>query len=251
MLRIAVIVLVLANAAYFAWTQGLLAPLGWQPADPTESHRMQEQIQPQAIRLLNAPRQEAASAAPTAQPGPTASVAPPTGPDATAGAGVSTGAASPEPGQPPAATACWRASGFTPEQADVLRRALRALPDLQDRWQLQQTQAGGRWIVYMGKLSEEMMARKKAELRELKVDFREVRVAALSPGLALGTFSSEAAAQQGLADVNRKGVRTAKVEQERPETTVFVLDLPAITEAQRQVVDALAAMAGKTVQPCD
>jgi hypothetical protein len=96
------------------------------------------------------------------------------------------------------------------------------------------------------------MARKKTELRELKVDFREVGSPSLSPGLALGTYSSEAAAQQALQDVVRKGVRSAKVAQERIETTSVSLRLPAITDAQRAAVASLGApLAGKKLQRCD
>jgi hypothetical protein len=118
-------------------------------------------------------------------------------------------------------------------------------------WRLDEVRLGGRWIVYMGRYNVEQMARKKSELRELKVDFREVNIAA-GPGLALGTFSTEEAAEQGLLDLGRKGVRTARVEPERGEVTSYVLRLPAVTEAQRAEVASLgAALAGKTLNPCE
>lgn len=245
MLRVVVILLILANAAYFAWTQGLLAPLGFATREQAESHRLQEQIQPDAIRLLNAPRTDSASPAPPAAP----VSAPPPFP-------VETPSPEPQPAASPAppdvTTACWRVGGYTPAQAATLRQALEAQTTLAGLWQMEEAQTSGRWIVYMGKLNDDQMQRKKTELRELNVEFREVRVAALSPGLALGTFSSEAAAQQGLAIVVRKGVRSARVAQERPEATVFALRLPAITDEQREAVDALGnALAGKKLQPCE
>jgi hypothetical protein len=43
----------LANAAYFAWTQGYLAPLGLAPVEQSEPQRLQSQIRPEALRLLN------------------------------------------------------------------------------------------------------------------------------------------------------------------------------------------------------
>ena len=54
MLRLAVLVLLLANAAYFAWAQHLLAPWGIAPAQQSEPQRLAQQIKPQAIRVLTA-----------------------------------------------------------------------------------------------------------------------------------------------------------------------------------------------------
>ena len=46
-------------------------------------------------------------------------------------------------------------------------------------------------------------------------------------------------------------MRTARVVQERAESLSFSLRLPAITEAQRQRIDALGpAMAGRSLQRC-
>ena len=251
MLRVVVILLVLANGVYFAWTQGLLHSLGMQPPEQAESHRLHDQLRPEAIRLLNAPP----SAVPSTPAAPEAPVvATTTESSAPAAPAVPVEAARTEapPVVPPETRRCWWAGNFNTEQTTLLRKALGMLPDLKDQWQLNPIQANGRWIVYMGRLNDELMARKKAELREMKVEYREVRVAPLSPGLALGTFSTEAAAQQGLAIVTRKGVRTARVEQERPETTVYVLRLPAITDQQRASLDLLGdALAERTLQTCD
>ena len=93
--------------------------------------------------------------------------------------------------------------------------------------------------------------RKKAELRELGVTFRDVGTPGLAPGLALGTYSSEAAAQQALQDVGKKGVRTARVAQEREETSAWNLRLPEVTDAQRATVTGLgSALVGKRLQRC-
>ena len=151
------------------------------------------------------------------------------------------------------ARACWLAGGFTEPQADTLRAALTLLDLPRGTWQLNESRSGGRWIVYMGRYDNaEQLERKKVELRELKVDFRQVSAPGLSPGLALGTYSSEAAAQQALQDAVRSGVRTARVAQEREETSAWNLRLPEITDAQRASVTGLgAALAGKRLQRCD
>ena len=230
MLRLVAIVLLLANGLYFAWTQGLLAGIGLAPVQQREPERLQGQVKPDTLRLLNGPRESAQTAAPAGGP----SVAEPA-----------------VPVQPPA-TACWEAPGFTPVQAELLRTALVGSGMAEDLWQLNEVRSAGRWVVYMGRYNEEQMTRKKAELRELKIEFREVNLPTAGPGLALGTFSSEEAVQQALKDVAKKGVRTARAALERPETVSMTLRLSAITEAQRASIEALGTpLAGKALQRCD
>lgn len=276
MLRLVVWLLVLANAGYFAWTQGYLAPLGLAPVEQSEPERLQAQIKPGALRLLNGPKGSAPAepvAAPAAAPTLAAGETTPT--DATAANTAATTTETttaistadtvatassttvtatalnpPAAPQPPPATACWLATGFTPAQADALRSALTASGLPRGGWQLGEVKLGGRWVVYMGRYNDEQLERKKTELRTIGVAFRELS-GPLSPGLALGTYSSEAAAQQALQDAGQKGVRTARVAQERAETSAWNLRLPAITDAQRGTVTGLgAALAGKRLQRC-
>ena len=270
MLRWVIGLLVLANAGYYAWSQGYLMALGYAPVQQREPQRLQAQIKPEAQRLLNAPRdslpvEPAAPAitpvAPPAQAAPDRTPEAPTPAPADAPASATPAAAdtSAAPVPPSAAAdsadasrACWQAGAFTEAQAEGLRAAL-ALSGLSaSSWQLRESRSGGRWIVYMGRYdNEDQLERKKAELRELKVAFREVS-GGLSPGLALGTYASEASAQQALQDVTRTGVRTARVAAERAESINFTLRLPAITPAQRRVVAALGApLAGKTLVRCN
>lgn len=259
MLRLTVWLLLIANVAFFAWTQGYLASLGLAPVEQAEPERLQAQIRPETLRLLNGPKDapSAPDLAPAESgPEPTDSTPAPastdggtptvtTGPDA-----ASAVAASPPP-PPPEPTACWLAGGFTAVQADALRSALSGTGLPGQAWQLAEVQTGGRWVVYMGRYSPEQLERKRSELRELNVDFRTLPPP-LGPALALGTYSSEAAAQQGLQDVSKKGVRTARVVQERTESSAWTLRLPAVTEAQRATVAGLgSALAGKRLQACE
>ncbi|HMZ87727.1 MAG TPA: SPOR domain-containing protein, partial [Giesbergeria sp.] len=55
MLRLTVIVLLLANAGYYAWSQGHLAEWGLAPAPQGEPQRLQQQIRPEAVRLAGEP----------------------------------------------------------------------------------------------------------------------------------------------------------------------------------------------------
>jgi hypothetical protein len=233
MLRVAAILLLLANLVYFAWTQGSLAGLGLAPQEESEPERLQAQVQPDTLRLLNGPRKPLD---PDAQP---------MGPDP---------AVTPEPQeQAPALPeiACWQTTGLTPVQARSLETALGELGLARSRWSLSEARSAGRWVVYMGRYNDEQMARKKAELRELKIDFREVSLPTTGPGLALGTFSSEEAVQQALKDLARKGVRSARMAVERPETVSFNLRLSDIDEAERNRIAALGALTGKKLQPCN
>lgn len=226
MLRALVALLLLANLAYFAWSRGHLGQLGLPAQTTGEPQRLGQEIRPDTIRLLNGPKPEA-PAATTVTP-----------------------AAAPVPSADP--TACYEANGFTPAQAELLRAELRLLNWGAEAWQLNEQRSAGRWIVYMGRYdSAEQATRKKAELRALGVEYRDVNTPGLTPGLALGTYSSEEAARTALRQVEGSGVRTARVVQERPESVSHQLRLPAITEAQRNQLNGLReAMAGKALQPC-
>lgn len=70
MLRLLVLALVLANAGYFAWSQGLLADYGYAPTEQAEPQRLNRQIHPEALQLLNskAPAPAVLAAAPPSVP---------------------------------------------------------------------------------------------------------------------------------------------------------------------------------------
>ncbi len=229
MLKWAIWLLLLGNVGYFLWSQGHLGAVGLAPRVESEPERLQGQIRPEVLRLLNGPEE------PDAPTPPATPVAPEAPPAEAAGA-----------------TACWQVGGFTAGQASGLRGALGLLGWPAGAWQVNEVRTPGRWVVYMGRFNEEQMARKKTELRDIKIDFREVSIPSLGPGLALGTFSTEAAAEQGMQDLARKGVRTARVAQERPEAVSYSLRLPAATAEQRSVVESLGGpLAGKSLQRCE
>ncbi len=70
LLRPLVLLLLLANLALFAWSQGYLRMLGFGPAQQAEPQRLTQQLRPQALRVL---REGAPAAAPAeAAPAPAA-----------------------------------------------------------------------------------------------------------------------------------------------------------------------------------
>lgn len=215
MMRATLLVLLLANAGYFTWAQGhwsALAGAGsWaDPAPLREPQRLAQQRQPERLTVLAA---TPASPVVTDRPPPKV------------------------PGD--AAGACLQAASLSNTQAVGLRGALAtALPD--GGWQIETTVQPARWVVYLGKFpSAEALRTRKAELRAAKVDHRDVNNPALQPGLALGTFPTEAAATQALRDVTRNGIKNAKVVTERPETRQHTLTLPKATPALQDTVQGL------------
>ena len=53
MLRLLVLILVLLNSLYFAWSHGMLAGLVLAPEQQTEPQRLQQQLSPEELRLLS------------------------------------------------------------------------------------------------------------------------------------------------------------------------------------------------------
>ena len=223
MLRLLALLLILANAGYYAFSQGLLAVYGLAPATQTEPQRMAQQIKPEALRILD-PQEIAQLESAT--------------PSARAVAN-------------PSATECLQVGIFNEEQTMVLReRLVSTLP--QDSWVIESALVPARWLVYMGKYnSDEAVLKKRSELRGLGVSFEAMNNASLEPGLSLGNFKTQLEAQAELARIAKKGIKTAKVIQERAEQRGQRLKLPAVNTALRSQLDAIKPqLAGKALQPC-
>ncbi len=245
MLRLAVIVLLLANAGYYAWSQGLLKDWGFAPEEQAEPQRMDQQIRPETLQILRVTPGKASSSLPSSSPSSSAAPAGPASADASA---ISSSSA---PSTPPSADTaeCLQAGVFDERQAEALRTAAASLP--QGSWALDPTPVPGRWMLYMGRFEDQdALDRKRAELRARKVDHDRAG-GTLELGLSLGRFTSKDAAERELANLGTKGVRTARVVQERPDTAGFTLRLQSVNDALRPQLDALrTAMAGKTLRTC-
>ena len=217
MLRLLVLALLLANAGYFAFTQGLLADYGWAPAIQAEPQRLEQQIRPEAMQLLSTGEARQFESA----------------------------------GRPSSAAECLQAGLFSDEQAGALRPRLQAsLPA--GSWSLENSAEPGRWIIYMGKYSsDEALAKKRGELRQRGLSFEPLLNPTLAPGLSLGHFGSQAEAERELARAATLGVRTARVVLERPEAKGQLLRLAAVDAALRSQLEALKPqLEGKALQAC-
>ncbi|MBG9388910.1 SPOR domain-containing protein [Caenimonas aquaedulcis] len=215
MLRLVVLALLLANAGYYAWSQNLLAPWGIAPAQQSEPHRVEQQLRPQAIRLVASDEAKRIEA--------------------------STLARAPE---------CLQAGLFDDTQTASLKLAMDGWPA--GSWAFEGGVEPPRWIVYMGKYpSAENVSRKKAELRQLGISFESLINPSLEPGLSLGGYPTEAAAKQQLEALASRGVRTAKVVLEREEVRGQVLRLPAVDDSLRPRLDDLkTALGSRTLRAC-
>lgn len=217
MLRLIVLLLLLANGGYYAWSHGLLLAWGLGPAQQAEPQRLQQQVRPDAVRILS-PEELRREEAQVAQ-GP----------------------------RPPE---CLASPMLEAAQVAQLRTALQAWPA--GSWSIEQVVEPPRWIVYMGKYPDvEQLARKRAELRQMGISFEAPTNPELQPGLSLGAHPNEAAARQQVETLAERGVRTARVMQDRAEQRGQRLLLPAVDDALRPRLDELKTPLGtRTLRPC-
>ena len=216
MLRLLVLFLLLANGVYYAWAEGALLDWGFGPTQQSEPHRLRQQIRPEAVRVLRpdeARRLESAAA--VTRP-----------------------------------SECLQAGPIDDAGAEPLRQVLSSWPS--GAWTLEPMTESPRWIVYMGKYPNiENVNQKKSQLRQIGVTFETLSNTELEPGLSLGSFPSEDAANQHLERLAVRGVRTARVLQERAEIKGQRLTFPAMDDALRSRLDELrAALNGKPLRPC-
>ena len=215
MLRNLVLVLLSANILYFAWSEGLLESYGLSPTHGSEPHRINEQLQPQAIEALRAQDVPGLVQGVKAQ--------------------------------------CLRSGPWDKEQAAGLRTALQtALP--QDSWRFDAVTPAPRWIVYVGQFSSpDTLKRKLAQLATIDgVKTQTPRDPVLAPGISLGSFDTEPLAQAELARLSRMGVRTAKVVQENEPPSKETLVFPSVSQDMHAALLALQPLLqAHTLQPCE
>lgn len=214
MSRLLVLLLVLCNLGYLAWSQGWLRAYGLAPAVSAEPGRLQQQIRPEAVNILS--REEARQAEEVARQ-----------------------------------RQCLQAGPFAESQVPLLLKALEGWPT--GSWRIEAVNLPVRWLVYMGRYTDAAaLARKQDELRAMGLSNELPAHAEMMPGLVLGAFESQAQAQEALAALNRRGVRTARVVQEPSSGRGTRLVLPQMDDVLHARLDALKpALAGRTPKPCD
>ncbi len=218
MSRLLVLLLVLLNGVYYAWSHQMLRAYGFAPTQQTEPQRVAQQLRPELISILST--EEARGAEAAAQ------------------------SASKQ-------AECLQAGLLDDTQAAQVRQAAQAaLPS--GSWVLDAATEPARWIVYMGKYPDAAtLAKKRGELASLNLRFETLTNPALEFGVSLGAFETEALAQTALATLSQRGVRTASVVQERAEARGSMLKIPVLDDALRARLDELKPALGSVVlRPC-
>jgi hypothetical protein len=217
MLRTLVVALILANAAFFAWTQGWLDnAVGVRATGDREPERLQRQVRPETIRIL-----------------------PPSASADTAASGV-----------------CLEAGPFAAAEVAAVEGVLRsALPNAPGaNWSSVKIEQTGAWIVYMGPYpTRDVLNRKQEELGRRNLPFEEVHSpAALEPGLSLGRFDERARADKALEQFTQQGIRSAKVVEITAPVSTYRLRVEQADAALAARLAALKAEAllGKGFAPC-
>jgi hypothetical protein len=212
-MRLFLFVLLLANAAYFAWSQQWLAGWGVGPVSQREPQRVAQQVAPDALRILSATEFQSLQEQATQQ--------------------------------------CWLAGPLEPTQLDTLRVALEAaLPP--GSWVFESVTQPARWVVYLGKFANpQAQAKKRAELAALGMPLEPLSNPDLEPGLSLGTFDSQAQAQAHMSQLAQRGLRTARVLREREPVQTQQLRLPALPPALLPQLASVRQALGETaLQAC-
>ena len=217
MLRAFVAALLVANLAFFAWSQGWLdAVVGARSIGDREPERLLRQVHPELVRVLSAG--DAASAA---------AAAPPFG--------------------------CLEAGPFTDAEIAAAQASVQgALPSavLSDV----KTEQAGTWMVYMGRYADrEALTKKEDEIKRRKLAYEELREhPTLAPGLSLGRFDTRAAATSALEQLTQQGVRTARVVEFKPASSNHLLRIERADAALAAQAGALqlTALGNKGFAAC-
>ena len=219
MLRLLVLILILANGVYYAWTEGMLRAYGFAPAQQREPQRLTDQFRAQAIQVLTPADLKRAESQAQADLAP---------------------------------KECLVAGPFNDAQSAALRRALESAL-ASGTWQIDTVDFPARWIVYMGKFANaEALAKKRGELAVMKLTPQPLNNPDLELGLSLGGFDTQAEATAELAKMALHGVHTAKVVQERVQSKQAQLKLPAVSpDTKSRLNDIKTALAGHPLHSCN
>jgi hypothetical protein len=247
MLRLIVVLLLMANAAFYAWHRGWLdAVLGTTTQGQQDPQRRSQQVNPERLIVVGAQALDPDSAFPASA----ADAARPVAPSTTAEASSQAPAASSAPPQIDAR--CLEAGPFTVDESrQATAQMARVLP--KGAWTTQAVAVPGLWLIYMGPYPDaETLERKQAELRRIKpLSFEEVRSpSSLAMGFSLGRYGNENLANAALESMRLRGVRTARVVNARPPMSLTVLKVAQADSANQARLSSLPLPAGKGFIAC-
>lgn len=234
MLRALVVALLLANLAFYGWTQGWLDDIvGVRAQGDREPERLDRQVRPELVKIQPAQALKAPATAPAPIVAAAASAAEPAPP-------------------PPASPVCLEAGPFTAAEAASAERALKGVLPA-GSWTSQKIGRPGLWMVYLGRFPDrDALHRRQEQLRAIKVEYDELRgPPELSPGLSLGRFEERKNAANALEKLSLRGIRGARIVEVRAPSSGLMLRVEKATPAQAEELAALSTPAlGKGFSPC-
>ncbi|PPE66345.1 SPOR domain-containing protein [Caldimonas caldifontis] len=239
MLRLVVLVLLLANLGYYAWTTGHLS--GLVPASPTqrEPERLERQVRPEVLQFNGDPP-ATPSPQPPAQPSPPT---PAVNPSATPASAVVAGSA---------AAACVEIGPYTEAEYTGVQAVFTDALKGTD-WTARREERGGVFLIYLGKYpNRDALLRRQEELRSAGIRSEEIRSSPdLEPGLSLGRFTSRESAESRALDLANRGVRAARVITITPSSVRVQVRIPAASAELQSRLETLAPrLQGRRAAPC-
>lgn len=256
MLRSLVLVLMLVNAGFYAWSHGWLNDVvGIQPEAQREPQRLSQQVH--ADQLIVTAASSAAPAAVAAN-GDTAVEAASSGSaPASAASNVAMAAAatasSLSTDTPPKRAICVEAGPFSAAEQAQVDAALKGTTLSPKLWTTDSVAVQGLWLVYMGPYADaDMLARKLVELRRIKgLSFEEIHTpASLSPGLSLGRYSQLEDANGALTNLKLRGIRTARIVTLRAPMELQVVRVPQADVNTQVTLSGVKLPQGKVFTAC-
>ena len=266
MLRAIIVLLLLANAAFYAWTQNWLSAVGFahpssvsdtspQPAkvEPINADKLQlisneklEQARQRQDGLSQRPADASSATAPEAS-GESSSATPAVESELAVQAATPTTPAAPEP-RP---AVCKAIGPFSPEQMQPIRAVLKNWPDRS--WAEGASKQTGRWMVFWGQFDDDLVfAAKKSELDRKNLEYAPLRNGTQGRGFSLGRFSTEVSANQELRRLSQQGLNGLKVVQEREEVFAHIIEFPDFESIRPQYGSQLAnLLQGRTLKNCE
>jgi hypothetical protein len=204
MLRLLVVFLIVANALFFAWTQGAMDQfLGLRSTGDREPERRANQIRPADLVVL---------------------------PARTVGARVE-----------PSRLECLEAGPWGSAEIATAQQAASELISSAP-WSRRQVDLPGVWVVLMGPFSnQEALAKKMEELKRIRIEFEEITdLPAFKFSLALGgRHSSAQAASKVFAALTELGLKSGAVTALKAPSTQWFLRLENADAAQAKQLRAL------------
>jgi hypothetical protein len=227
-MRIAFLLLVFANLAFFAWWR-FVAP----PEAVTDAEPLARQIEPERLKVVSAKDLPPAPAKPAPPPA---------------------AAATPAPAPAPVATKCLEWGSFTVADAPGAEKRLEPLALGARLTQRHTEETAGWWVLIPPQPGGRAGAQKKAaELKGLGVEdyFIVQDTGANRFALSLGVFRTAEGAQARLAALRQQGVRTAVVRARETVVPKIWLQVANVDPSLEEKLKAVAAaIDGSELRDC-